>query len=58
MRKMNVNERRIVALENLKKSEFFPKKIKSGKKMIDRSEEAWNEKKAYNIDILEKRISR
>ncbi len=58
MRKKNVNERRIVALENLKKSEFFPKKIKSGKKMIDRSEEAWNEKKAYNIDILEKRISR
>ena len=56
MRKKNVNERRIVALENLKKSEFFPKKIKSGKKMIDRSEEAWNEKKAYNIDILEKRI--
>ena len=58
MRKKNVNERRIVALENLKKSEFFPKKIKSGKKMVDRSEEAWNEKKAYNIDILEKRISR
>ncbi len=56
MRKKNVNERRIVALENLKKSEFFPKKIKSGKKMVDRSEEAWNEKKAYNIDILEKRI--
>ncbi len=56
MRKKNVNERRIVALENLEKSEFFPKQIKSGRKMIDRSEEAWNEKKAYNIDILEKRI--
>ena len=58
MRKKNVNERRKVALRNLQNAKFFPKQIKSGKKMIDRSEEAWNEKKAYNIDILEKRISR
>ena len=36
------------------KSKFFPKKIKSGKKMVERSEETWNEKRLQQIETLEK----
>tara|TARA_B100000925_G_scaffold279057_1_gene248448 strand:- start:727 stop:900 length:174 start_codon:yes stop_codon:yes gene_type:complete len=56
MRKKGVNDRRKVALANLEKAKFFPKKIKSGKKMVERSEETWNEKRLQQIETLEKRI--
>ncbi|MEC7454040.1 MAG: hypothetical protein VX933_01580 [Bacteroidota bacterium] len=56
VKKKGVNERRKVALSNLKDAKFFPKKIKSGKKLVDRSEETWNEKRSQQIEILEKRI--
>ena len=36
MKKKGVNEYK-VALSNLKDAKFFPKKIKSGKKLVDRS---------------------
>jgi 2,3-bisphosphoglycerate-independent phosphoglycerate mutase len=53
MKKRNVTNRRKVALENLKKQEFFPKKMKDGK---ERSEEKWTERKTKMIEVLEKRI--
>ena len=37
-----------------KLQKFFPKKIKSGKKMVERSEETWNEKRLQQIETLEK----
>ena len=55
MKKKNVTQRRLVALENLRKSEFFPKKIRSGKKLQDRSQETWEANKLAQIEILEKR---
>ncbi|MBR20605.1 MAG: hypothetical protein CMA64_10775 [Euryarchaeota archaeon] len=62
MRKKNVNERRKVALQNLEKRKFTPKSVKTGKfvkgkpEMVDRSEENWNIKKDYDVEILKKRI--
>ena len=53
MRKKGVNDRRKVAT---KFGKVFPKKIKSGKKMVERSEETWNEKRLQQIETLEKRI--
>tara|TARA_Y100000389_G_scaffold198723_1_gene235747 strand:- start:263 stop:439 length:177 start_codon:yes stop_codon:yes gene_type:complete len=57
VRKKNVNERRRVALQNLKNAKFFPKQIKSGKKMVDRSEETWNDNRDAMIETLQKRIT-
>ncbi len=57
MRKKNVNERRKVALRNLENAKFFPKQIKSGKKMVDRSEETWNDNRDDMIETLNKRIT-
>ena len=54
--KEGVNDRRKVALQIWKRPKFFPKKIKSGKKMVERSEETWNEKRLQQIETLEKRI--
>ena len=56
MRKKGVKERRIVALENLEKSKFTPKQVRSGKNMVDRSEETWNKNKEYQIEVLKKRV--
>ena len=56
MRKKGIKERRIVALENLEKSKFTPKQVRSGKKMVDRSEETWNKNKEYQIEVLKKRV--
>lgn len=53
MKQYNVKNRRKVALENLKKSKFFPKKMKDGK---ERSEQKWEERKQQMIETLEKRI--
>lgn len=53
MKQRNVKNRRMVALENLKKQKFFPKKMKDGK---ERSEEKWNERRTQMIETLEKRI--
>ena len=54
--KKGVKARRQVALETLLKAKFTPKLVKSGKKMVDRSEETWNEKRDYQIEVLKKRI--
>lgn len=56
MKQKGVNERRKVALRNLENAKFSPKQIKSGNKMVDRSEETWNEKRQQQISILEMRI--
>jgi len=56
LRKKGIKERRIVALENLEKSKFTPKQVRSGKKMVDRSEETWNKNKEYQIEVLKKRV--
>lgn len=53
MKQRNVKNRRMVALENLKKQKFFPKKMKDGK---ERSEQKWEERKQQMIEVLEKRI--
>lgn len=47
-RKDNVNARRKVALNNLEKSKFFPKK--------DRTPEQWTERKEREIATLKQRI--
>ena len=54
--KKGVKARRQVALDNLLKSKFTPKEIKSGKKMVERSEETWNKNRDYQIEVLQKRI--
>lgn len=62
MKKKGIKERRIVALKNLEKSKFTPKQVKSGKfvkgkpEMVDRSEDNWNIKKDYQIEVLKKRV--
>jgi len=56
MKQKGVNDRRKVALANLEKAKFFPKKIKSGNKMVERSEETWNENRQQQIETLGKRI--
>ena len=52
-----MNERRKVALRNLENAKFFPKQIKSGKKMVDRSEETWNDNRDDMIETLNTRIT-
>ena len=56
MRKKGIKARRIVALENLEKAKFTPKQVRSGKKMVDRSEETWNKNREYQIEVLKKRV--
>lgn len=53
IRKKNVRNRRMVALENLKIAKFFPKTMRDGKQ---RNEERWNERVKTEIDILQKRV--
>ena len=53
MKQRNVKNRRMVALENLKKQKFFPKKMKDSK---ERSEEKQNERRTKMIETLENRI--
>ena len=48
MAKKNINNRRKVALENLKKAMFVEKN--------GRSEQEWKKKVEYDISVLEKRI--
>ena len=60
--KKGIKARRQVALENLLKAKFTPKKVKSGKFtksepiMVDRSEETWNKNRDYQIEVLQKRV--
>jgi hypothetical protein len=56
LRKKGIKARRIVALENLEKAKFTPKQVRSGKKMVDRSEETWNKNREYQIEVLKKRV--
>ena len=60
--KKGVKSRRQVALETLLKTKFTPKQVKSGKfskgqpVMVDRSQDTWNEKRDYQIEVLQKRV--
>ena len=56
MRKKGIKARRMVALKNLEKAKFTPKQVRSGKKMVDRSEETWNKNREYQIEVLKKRV--
>ena len=46
----------MVALKNLENAKFTPKQVRSGKKMVDRSEETWNKNREYQIEVLKKRV--
>ena len=49
VRKKNLKNRRLQALENLRKAQFFEKG--------NRTQEKWEEKRQYMIKVLEERTS-